>query len=466
MFSPMPEVFPTSPFPLTNLGGATGSYVSDLTWPGFVKCLGTITTTFHWVTDYPDELPPESALIVENSNASASFYNGTIGTCTASDGLGDPQKTDYITESGIGVSSSGTHYWIKDHPGVSFTIHCTPASEASPDTVDTFCAAGISYRAQAEPIILGLGGILSSNGTAEILIGQGCAAALSVGSFTSNLSNYQWTVTGYTFDHWEVAQDQSYGRLWHVPAAIWQTPVPHWYWQKDGSVVVSVSATLTVNGQTVPITAQKSVTVVAPHSFSDAHPGVVQYTDNETVVEAGNPDETPGMTFHGWVSTPDRFVQHYGGGGNWAWLQLCNTYCLQWNWFLGVQRTYGTDGEWDLDTQFPYTSQYIAGDVEDYNPTLEEDSDSPSFSFPAFIGWYVVNDNFAWYTMYLPPGPDSSWVPVHVIQWNWSASDDNSAPIGAGPFSKQSPNIGTISILADEPWWQFPIWETKHVPAH
>ena len=88
-------------------------------------------------------------------------------------------------------------------------------------------------------------------GGQDILIGQHCSAGLSVSGLPSGyqVTGYQWSVTGPTFQSWAVSADQSHTTEVDGPGDLTHAN-PGWYWNEIGDGVakmetVSCTATAT-----------------------------------------------------------------------------------------------------------------------------------------------------------------------------------------------------------------------------
>jgi hypothetical protein len=72
-------------------------------------------------------------------------------------------------------------------------------------------------------------------------------------------------------------------------------------------------------------------------------------------------------------------------------------------------------GEWVLDTTYPYTVGNSTG-------LVRETSDSPMTNLEGWGSIYqrmTCEDHFKMYIMFEPPGTNSKWVPLKVLEWNW-----------------------------------------------
>ncbi|MCW3095744.1 MAG: hypothetical protein JWL77_1362 [Chthonomonadaceae bacterium] len=413
--------------------------------PSSSSCSGPITTVFTWVPDYTGDTPPNSAIITETSNVSGTARGSATDppTVSADNGLGTPQT---IT-NGNGpyskiATSNGTVYWVYSQPGLRFTIPSrSPACSGSLNKGYTM--ANLTYTATATPVILTLSGSINDpNYTVHILIGQGCTGILTADGFT--FSNYQWTVPGETFASFQIASDQTWGHAYAVTTSMLTQPNPHWYWKKDdANLTVSCTAEVYLNGNDLgfTVTGTRQVSVDAPDYFYSSTPGVSDYITSPSGIKAGvtfGPNgEIPGMTFKGRVSTPYFYRTAYGTAGIWTFTQLCNitNYMRLWTSPNGV--TNSTNGAYDLDGQFLYSDEgpwAADSDESQMPPNTHETDDSPEIDFVTACNYVSFTDLFNMYMMYLPPGNDVQWVPLHMEQWSWHGEGQLSGSFGTGTW--------------------------------
>ncbi len=100
----------------------------DVAPSGYVNCQGAITATVEWVADplLGSDPPPDVVIIEEVASAQ---WTGDSGNC--SDGLGDAEQDgssnvpDHGPQEGL---SRGVRWTIKQNPGQSFTLTCSPTA--------------------------------------------------------------------------------------------------------------------------------------------------------------------------------------------------------------------------------------------------------------------------------------------------------------------------------------------------
>jgi len=200
---------PTSslPWPTNASGGGTNiKYELD------AATTGTVTATLTWVPatgqDSTTDPPSSSVIVTETGSAGATGGNGTA---SADDGWGDKPSKGGVPGSWSTVSSSGTHYEVKD--GTSGTITVGPFSLSASSLGNTMPAnsalplmdasAFVSLAVAGNSLTTNPGNaVLDSSGHYNILVGQGCTASLSGIPANSTNITYNWNISGSTFQNW------------------------------------------------------------------------------------------------------------------------------------------------------------------------------------------------------------------------------------------------------------------------
>lgn len=456
-----------------------------------MDCSGDITATFTWKPDNISDLPPKSAVITEFADADWYGY-GIPGTAISGNCFNPLGGSPVIYSYGEGESWPATKYWVKDDPGTSFQVVCTPMAEASASAGGSsfygYGIATVEYRAAADPVTVTLQGTTKdSDGSDNILIGQGCTASVNVSS-PAGVGISGWIISGPTFSRFAIGANQNTGAAIPAPdpyvAHIDEHP--HFFWRKGGDYgsaeTVQVAGTAywtdSVGGwhSIGNVTAQKKVNVWNPY-VGDANFEIgpvtstadgVMTTSGDGVQAGGDPGTgvMDGFKFQGAVGTPALFKSR--GAGVWAWLQLCKLY-----------RDYGPNGDgtkmtdYFLDTSFPYNTSAASGTtpgtpspadstegVPDYYPFM----DSPLQETLPISGSVSVNDTFRLYMMYNPPdaGNGTDWVPLLVELWGWKADAtripglNNWWPI---PF-------GLVYYWGHQMYPEHPSWTSRFVGSH
>lgn len=454
-----------------------------------VVCSGTITATFTWVPDNPSDDPPVNAIVQQNCSAT---WMGGVGNGGAligfvDNGLGGP----VIGTGPYGGFSQSVKYTVQDNTGqadkgATFSINCTPsvtingASGTQPGS-SAGGGGGVQYTAAASPVTVTLlGATLGSDLSPNFLIGQGCSAVMSAGPAT--LSNYSWAMGGGTFASFEMgttpgdtfSPPHPFGRVHWVDPAEYHKPSPHWYWKKGGDDKPTPLSPAAGDAQTVVGVADASINGVSIgrvaggttahvwqpyHKFSATPEGV-------NVVNVGTPavEVVGNIAYSGWVGTPDLFRSYWGNSGVWQFTQLCSI-DRESHRMYSVSPTPDEIVETNglvLDAEFNYSSKDQgnpptpwAADSTDTAPDEKQSGDAPNHALNGDDS-STVNDHFETFMMYLPPGSDVQWVPLHMMAWSWQCSGLYFDPLH-GTWGPTPP--GTIQVLTDNDTSDFPTWD-------
>ncbi len=365
--------------------------------------------------------------------------------------------------------------------------HLTLAGTTSPvvlkHTLSTGCPNGettqMSYQAAACPVTLALPGTIqnSSDGSTNILIGQGCTGSLSGGGGT--FSGWQWSVPGETFANFEMGttpgtlftSGKPYGHVNEVDPSEYQKPSPHWYWKKGSTSgdekTVSCTATVTPpagEGDPFTVTATKQVKVWKPSDVLLPSAGDVQAIGYDSVMGT--------IAFRGAVGTPDLFKTYWGDCGVWQPTQLCDIERTSATYFGLPQNT--STGDFVLDAEFNYASPKLnpsnpapwPADSTADTPDEKSWADAPEAGV-AYCVSATCADTFNTYMMYQPPGFDIQWVPLHKCIWNWQVNmtrtwSSSITGIIWGPWTPTPP--GNVSVSGDSDTSTFPSWTDAYNP--
>ena len=419
-------------------GFSNGTYSGS--GPG--TCGGQIKALFTWKPDYPGDLPPTQVITVQTSTAALGGGSPTGGLCA--DGLGDPQ---------IGGMSTGTKYAVANSSS-TVAVSCTPT--ASIGSGSSYCY--VIYTATVYPVTVNLNGALADgNHLLNMLVGQQCEGILNAGPCV--LSNFQWTVPGVTFDHFYVSSNQAQGYPVFIDTSEWAKANPFWHWSSSGSYSVSATAQASINGQSLgSVSAQKNITVVTPPQVVVSTPGSASFfetTNGEvTGIQAG-PSGGAGIDISATVTTPNPFAQ-FGYYGSYYYIQLFHEVRAIKSGSFPIP--FITNG-FVLDNQDPYNGSQNANAPDTVKPISFPMSDAPDQGISGFNGVNIA-DEFKVYIMYLPPsnGLDQQPVPIHEIQWNWTA---NAAKSNTGVWGPTPP--GGCTVVSDSPSTEFPSWYASFV---
>lgn len=189
--------------------------------------------------------------------------------------------------------------------------------------------------------------------------------------------------------------------------------------------------------------------------------GPYDYVRLQDAVLPGGVLVEPGMVFECSVTTPEDFMNAFGGWGEWNWTQLV---------IPGRKRK--RDGIWTeigmtypppthsiyglqcLDTVYPYNHPrtFYANGVKDW------ESDTPGQPLeaddPLVTAWDVL-DSFDCWLMYLPPGDGSVAVPLKKVDWYWEfdATKSSGAWTVSGTAAQWSPGAD----YPPHPEWTFAV---------
>lgn len=405
----------------------------------------------------------------------------------------------------IGSTSQGTRYQIKQNPGASFTITCSPSASVSgtgavgPPVVTGSGSASVLYSASAAPLEVILSGGIGEKNSKKYLIGQRVGANLVTGGLTPNSFSFRWSVSGgepfknYTPIFSSTAPDSTSATFDEFAKDGNATTNPTGFYFKkppgtglSGTATVSCSAHLDVPAGAKPengfdVTQSRPCTVDAPINELTAQIGTVQ-----GVIAYGTPappDQNPvGMQLWGATYTNDSGAIRKAG--------------IVWTGKVITPVGYGTSGSpgWNFtqtvkpsrtyfDTTKSYTlvppnADYVLDSTFGYYPvidefpylhpatdTLQKDNDSPAIPFPTSFIKATIQENFVTYTMYRPPGTDSVFVPLKSLTWFWQGTATVDAA-GKWSISNAAQNVTPAVDFPLHPKWQGNITGAAWNPSH
>lgn len=428
----------------------------------------TVTATLTW-----QGFGPAPAVIVEE-DATASWFIDGAGTGTCSCGLPNPIHVDYIQDA----YDTATHYTFYPAPASGTTTITLPSETTSGSTTlaydweETDNFVNLSYSVTPYPVTIPLAGTTpDSNGHLNILIGQHCSASLVGIPSGCTVSNYQWSVTGTTFQTWS-ADTPSFpvmvggvqiGIIPENPDATYEVDGPGpltsstagWYWNdlangKGNNTQETVSCAATVTpptgqGAALTVTATTPITVWTPVWTATGN-GASVVVDNtyqapDFWLHAGpgplDFGATRGMTWDASLSPPSAPVSF--GIGSLAIVQII-TGCDQGmtsNTTPPLSIPGPGNGQTGLDTSWPYgwtISTTIVGGMK------YESGDSPGIEVTNLRSAHD-NISFEDYLMYCPP---SSVQYVPLAKYIWSANMGASLP-ATGNWINFTGTAGTVT---------------------
>ncbi|MCW5941643.1 MAG: hypothetical protein KIS66_05395 [Fimbriimonadaceae bacterium] len=505
-------------------GGSSGSYagtgpygtVTPLFYPGpgSATCGGTITATFVWNDAGTGTEPPPALLLKETSVAE---WYGDAGSCA--NGLGSPVvETEYPDNPG--GTCEGTKWTIKELPGPSFTVTCSPAAlmtlgSGSPNY--GFCR--VNYTAQVFAARLVLGGEVWKDGTTnKVAIGQKVTAQVVLDAGAPSPTSYAWTVSGgepfadYVVTETLPNQNPQIHTAVYTPYQPGSTAATEFYFRtaRDSA---SVECQVTLSGISGKMSLGAYVTSLAP-TFHDRYapwnigrPELVSKGPPRAVVADGDAAVVNMIALFG---AKRRFVTNANGGTDWdptlglllgAALDdsACRNGGQMGTWTFVQQFIDNTtivleDGspfphppvnDWPLDGYYPFKDIYVeppgSGQRVTKNP-------SPGATYSSvtgqFTGVLVDNPNIAWtvapgllipgdirfenefktHMLYFAPGFSK---PVPIRQWRWQVSGHaTKSPPQLPSFPRgvwALPNA-SAAVTSQIPFPEHPLWTRAVTP--
>ena len=420
--------YPMSYSPNSNTGGYGGSGPAQWGSPqGYpASCTGDITVTFNW----SGGTPPDAVIIAETCTAQVqcSHSMGSAYTNTCDNGLSSPAVKStsgspyYPSDT---ITSTGSRYTIKQNPGQSFTITCSPNASLSGPNNGGDSGQGtvsVAYGVSTTPVRLDITGLTANS----VLIGQGLTASLYTGTYPQ--SSWQWTVSGDPFAGFQVTQTT--GKAIELSPDMMKQATLSWFYRSlngaTGSNPSNISCAATVtfpDGTQQQVTKTETITVYAPtHSFKPyfgtveilPKPSILNLPPN-TLIAWDDPMYGYGFTLEGKVTTPSQFV---GEEGNGVWVNeqivtITESYTLR-----GAARPTPdpNNGHTGSDGPFYYVNTSWPADG-----TLNIISDGPSNPIKQNMVQVTIAHVFQTFMLYKPPSADggspTTWVPLHEVDW-------------------------------------------------
>ena len=443
-----------------------------------------ITAKFTWQPAYAGDLPPASVIVSQGGYAQG-FTQYASGNCVI----------NYVLNDGLGSSNSGsapkickdTQRSVQSPSGdgsVSLTCSSSAAFTGNSGTMGynggSASANGIvylGYNASVSPVTISLGGsVRDSSGNYNILVGQFCKSSLVGVPSSCTVSNYNWTVSGPTFQTWQSQTptpfnvDATYevdgpGPLTNATAG--------WYWNEVGknsskSETVTCSATVTPpvgQGPAFTVTASQKVNVWSPNwtgfgiggdtEVINGLPSVggvdtnvyLQATGTFAALRLGG---TYGMTWKATVAPPSQAPVSFGSGSL-ILTQIVLQLDRESTDFAGRSGGEPDNGETGLDTVYPYgwinpAPNYLSGDGPLMNITNDR--------------YASQNIQFEDYLMYFPPGSSQCVTVGHFV---WSTSGSASVTLSPnGSWSGYNIPAGTVTPSGTQSIFvranDFPTW--------
>ena len=404
--------------------------------------------------------PPASAVVEQDTSVTSGLGPRVVG-------LPRPRPASVGPRPNV-TSSANTWYTVVSNPSSSFALPaCNLSASCTLPAGSIYTRANcyVSYTATATPVTVRLDMTNTLSNVSDILIGQGCTAFIQAGALpggTVTFSNFNWLPQDPgIFGGFQTATDKSTGYVIPVASSEWTKPSPHWYYSLDsnggagGAFKVSCTATASVNGTSIgTVSGQKDLKVWAPYYYMSHNAGPTGIYGAD--VSTGGPNLVPpGMTFTGAVGTPASFVSN-NATGSWLFAQIINTNHTQWYSFSPIPLTSGSQGV-ALDNGWPYASSWSADSTANTS-TPHSTNDSPDLLLNSGVNEFQVADTYQMYMMYLPPGNDVQYVPLHRLQWEWNAPIVTYVPVLGWPSGAS----GSVTVDSDLREDTHPTWSRKY----
>lgn len=302
---------------------------------GDAQCDGEIIATLTWVpsTNLTLDPPPPVAFVKETAYAA---YVGTSGDC-------DPGFSDNLVPNTTGPDENGYYatqksavkYHVKNNPGASFNVTCTPSADASAPGMPGG-SASVSYKVEAWAVNIAVGGTTADPNDQDrrkILPGQKVTGVVVYGDDApltpalvpnSNPPRHDttWTITDCNpFLDYVVASGGATGTLTAYSSQQGATGWAFWAKPGTGKVACSHKMKLTEGPETVfTVSLEKTVPVVSPENIlaTLGHTGDGAFGDP---FEDGAHIGFSLMNFGGRITTPDMFIVNQDPG-SWDFVQL------------------------------------------------------------------------------------------------------------------------------------------------
>lgn len=381
---------------------------------------GTITATFTWHGTNSADLPPKCAVLVESGGVAWNAAPGIAGFDAGSGSSDDGLAHAPVGDPGHGQISSGTKYTVIQNPGMQKSITCTQSVNV--DGIDAAdVTISLSYEAALYAIWIDTTNTVNEDENIYAEAGRYTRANLSCACQDVEFSNYSWSATGSLFSYY--AASNAYGHVVNVPATEWSSPAPTWTYKCEvRPAYIYCTATIkSLDGKfEQSVSTDKTLIVESAKFVGENGCSEKSYYDNwanigltNTLRSNGKPtfvdpvtEEVVGMY---WKNTSgSEKAPHFPPEGELIGTQLINNY---WAWSTGVSTT---NGEYMLDTSFPYNNVFSITD--DNNG----DTDTPSIQRGGVN--IIVQTDFDTFVLYRPRSDASDYIPLKHFEWTWNTS--------------------------------------------
>ena len=328
---------------------------------GTVSCKGDLTATFTW----PSGVGPTPPAVIIEQQAEV-LWNGYTGvTGSAFNPLN--QVSPGVGVDCVAIKYSGQSATASVPLPASLTVVLSGLTATATPPVPPYPGGtGViraSYQASIFPVTLNLvGATKDSSGNYNILVGQGCTASLSGIPAGCTVSNYQWSVTGTTFQSWTA--DNSHTTEVDGPGPL-TNPTASWFWDDQKTAQDKVTCTVTVtppSGQGLPfsLTVVKPVNVVVPSWTCTGTAGTMQVNTlwgagngTDSCLWAGPASGSAKSVGMDWNATLSPLPAPFSGTGT---LELVQTETPNSTYIstAGAKYKRSNNGQQGLDTFYPY----------------------------------------------------------------------------------------------------------------
>jgi len=289
--------------------------------------------------------------------------------------------------------------------------------------------------------------------TRNVLPGQRMNLKLEVTPDNVSATDWYWDPGGTMFKDYTANQTQ--GVLTEMTPLGFTGPTIQYYWA-DPAILRYVTCQVYIGSHLFQST--ETFHVLKPTCTLTITQGTTGLNVAGNTVGLYSAGDNPGMTYTATVGMPVGM----GGQGGWNFVQLVND---------GLARTLG-DGtgqvgnhyhQWVLDTTYPYdplpAAAYpgtAAGTAGSYptgaDPHTTDDTPIAELT-PATLQKEGTHDFFHTYVMFLPPGDDSRYVPLRVVDWDWGFIATNGASGWSLLASWTTQSVSPSTETTTHPQW-------------
>jgi hypothetical protein len=427
--------------------------MGPVTLGGKASCGEEITATFQW--SGPGD-PPSSVVVKEECVATFSGPSGARDTTLPVIGYTTTPETSEI----------GVRWTVRNNPGQSFTVTCTPTSYVEAP-YPTRTGTSISYKATAYPAEIVLTGGIGTNSAKKYLVGQQLHAEL-VCPETPVL--YQWSVDGGE-PFAEFAITASSGHRVGVASAMYlNEEFTACFAKRADPATISLTARFgSMNhGQDLTITKQFAVVTPAFTVLEVAQTSQIQLNGGKTgwgyegTFDRGD-NQLMAFGVRAKLTIPQDFLDNQATG-YWNWAQTLDlNYTRIRNG--ATERVYandegepfvGHDGDYSYDTVYPLYDTNLLGTEDDHWVAADfsrgfGDSCHDTFDGVEGLTSHHPIYSFRNHAMFVPSGGGSQHVSLWGADWGFAGVFTKESGVWTGPSSPNS----SITVRTDP---GFPDW--------